>query len=201
MNLWSSAGLFSTVQFVSSHTRDLFSNTNAKPNQFPYKLYSLTTSFRGCFLANSKHGSLVPSFLRVNLIVANSQHGRHTIHSIGRFSEGGRELRRLCGAAPAQVIGAKMALEMRLPRARKPLSESLGRDSKKHLVVPGDTITTDTGFMRYVRIWGSQGLRRRLQSSLHVARCPGTQASCPLVSKSPNTWDTSEHPPFRASCF
>lgn len=39
-------------------------------------------------------------------------------------------------------------LEMRLPKARKPLSESLGRDSKKHLVVPGDTITTDTGFMR-----------------------------------------------------
>ncbi|XP_038193286.1 exosome complex component RRP4 isoform X2 [Arvicola amphibius] len=41
-----------------------------------------------------------------------------------------------------------MAMEMRLPKARKPLSESLGRDSKKHLVVPGDTITTDTGFMR-----------------------------------------------------
>ncbi|XP_069870954.1 exosome complex component RRP4 isoform X2 [Dipodomys merriami] len=41
-----------------------------------------------------------------------------------------------------------MALEMRLPVVRRPLSESLGRDSKKHLVVPGDTITTDTGFMR-----------------------------------------------------
>uniref|UniRef100_A0A8C5V5H1 Exosome component 2 n=1 Tax=Microcebus murinus TaxID=30608 RepID=A0A8C5V5H1_MICMU len=41
-----------------------------------------------------------------------------------------------------------MAMEMRLPVARKPLSESLGRESKKHLVVPGDTITTDTGFMR-----------------------------------------------------
>ncbi|XP_040860434.1 exosome complex component RRP4 isoform X3 [Ochotona curzoniae] len=41
-----------------------------------------------------------------------------------------------------------MAVEMRLPVARKPLSESLGRDTKKHLVVPGDTITTDTGFMR-----------------------------------------------------
>ncbi|XP_055456723.1 exosome complex component RRP4 isoform X2 [Psammomys obesus] len=41
-----------------------------------------------------------------------------------------------------------MAMEMRLPTARKPLSETLGRDSKKHLVVPGDTITTDTGFMR-----------------------------------------------------
>lgn len=76
-------------------------------------------------------------------------------------------------------------MEMRLPKARKPLSESLGRDSKKHLVVPGDTITTDTGFMRYVRIWGAQDLRRRLHSSLHVAYCPGTQASCPLVSKLP----------------
>ncbi|KAM4848014.1 exosome complex component RRP4 isoform X1 [Urocitellus parryii] len=41
-----------------------------------------------------------------------------------------------------------MAMEMRLPVARKPLSETLGRDTKKHLVVPGDTITTDTGFMR-----------------------------------------------------
>uniref|UniRef100_A0A8C7ETN0 Exosome component 2 n=1 Tax=Neovison vison TaxID=452646 RepID=A0A8C7ETN0_NEOVI len=41
-----------------------------------------------------------------------------------------------------------MAMEMRLPVARKPLSESVGRDTKKHLVVPGDTITTDTGFMR-----------------------------------------------------
>ncbi|XP_006892514.1 PREDICTED: exosome complex component RRP4 isoform X2 [Elephantulus edwardii] len=41
-----------------------------------------------------------------------------------------------------------MAMEMRLPVARKPLSESLGREPKKHLVVPGDTITTDTGFMR-----------------------------------------------------
>ncbi|XP_008250431.1 exosome complex component RRP4 isoform X2 [Oryctolagus cuniculus] len=41
-----------------------------------------------------------------------------------------------------------MAMEMRLPVARKLPSESLGRDTKKHLVVPGDTITTDTGFMR-----------------------------------------------------
>ena len=63
------------------------------------------------------------------------------------------------GAAPARVIGAKMALEMRLPVARKPLSESLGRESKKHLVVPGDTITTDTGFMRYVGLWGTLAAR------------------------------------------
>ena len=56
--------------------------------------------------------------------------------------------------ALAPFFGAKMAMEMRLPVARKPLSESLDRDTKKHLVVPGDTITTDTGFMRYVGIWG-----------------------------------------------
>lgn len=53
-----------------------------------------------------------------------------------------------------------MAVEMRLPVARKPLSESLGRDTKKHLVVPGDTITTDTGFMRYE---GARGRGARLQ--------------------------------------
>ena len=76
-------------------------------------------------------------------------------------------------AAPARVIGAKMALEMRLPVARKPLSESLGRESKKHLVVPGDTITTDTGFMRYVGLWGTLGSKGRLHcSSLHVKPGP-----------------------------
>uniref|UniRef100_A0A2K5MEJ3 Uncharacterized protein n=1 Tax=Cercocebus atys TaxID=9531 RepID=A0A2K5MEJ3_CERAT len=41
-----------------------------------------------------------------------------------------------------------MAMEMRLPVACKPLSERLGQDTKKHLVVPEDTITMDTGFMR-----------------------------------------------------
>uniref|UniRef100_A0A2K5Y795 Uncharacterized protein n=1 Tax=Mandrillus leucophaeus TaxID=9568 RepID=A0A2K5Y795_MANLE len=41
-----------------------------------------------------------------------------------------------------------MAMEMRLPVACKPLSERLGQDTKKHLVVPGDTITMDMGFMR-----------------------------------------------------
>lgn len=73
-----------------------------------------------------------------------------------------------------------MAMEMRLPAARKPLSERLGRDTKKHLVVPGDTITTDTGFMRYVGTWGSRGFIERLQGSLHVV-----QASYPGVSNSP----------------
>lgn len=60
-------------------------------------------------------------------------------------------------------------MEMRLPVARKPLSEALGRDTKKHLVVPGDTITTDTGFMRYVGIWGARGLKERL-GALHVGK-------------------------------
>ncbi|XP_068925449.1 exosome complex component RRP4 isoform X2 [Petaurus breviceps papuanus] len=41
-----------------------------------------------------------------------------------------------------------MAMEIRLPVARQRLPESLDRDTQKHLVVPGDTITTDTGFMR-----------------------------------------------------
>nr|XP_020829231.1 exosome complex component RRP4 isoform X2 [Phascolarctos cinereus] len=45
-------------------------------------------------------------------------------------------------------LGIKMAMEIRLPVARTRLPESLDRDTQKHLVVPGDTITTDTGFMR-----------------------------------------------------
>nr|XP_012313393.1 exosome complex component RRP4 [Aotus nancymaae] len=52
-----------------------------------------------------------------------------------------------------------MAMEMRLPVARKPLSERLGRDTKKHLVVPGDTITTDTGFMRGVGLYMEERLK------------------------------------------
>lgn len=47
-------------------------------------------------------------------------------------------------------LAIKMALEIRLPVARQRLPESLDRDTQKHLVVPGDTITTDTGFMRCV---------------------------------------------------
>lgn len=78
---------------------------------------------------------------------------------------------------------AKMAMEMRLPVARKPLSDSLGRESKKHLVVPGDTITTDTGFMRYVGTWGLGG-HRGSSGALHVA-CRPKLGLCPLVSKPP----------------
>uniref|UniRef100_A0A8C5PZE2 Exosome complex component RRP4 n=1 Tax=Leptobrachium leishanense TaxID=445787 RepID=A0A8C5PZE2_9ANUR len=41
-----------------------------------------------------------------------------------------------------------MAVEVRLPVARKRVTESGLLDSAGHLVCPGDTITTDTGFMR-----------------------------------------------------
>ncbi|MEE6505491.1 hypothetical protein FKM82_005541 [Ascaphus truei] len=41
-----------------------------------------------------------------------------------------------------------MAMEVRLPLARKLVSESIVQESNRHLVSPGDTITTDTGFMR-----------------------------------------------------
>ncbi|XP_075440681.1 exosome complex component RRP4 [Ascaphus truei] len=41
-----------------------------------------------------------------------------------------------------------MAMEVRLPVARKLVSESIVQESNRHLVSPGDTITTDTGFMR-----------------------------------------------------
>ncbi|XP_023392329.1 exosome complex component RRP4 [Pteropus vampyrus] len=79
-----------------------------------------------------------------------------------------------------------MAMEMRLPVARKPLSDSLGRESKKHLVVPGDTITTDTGFMRYVGTWGLGGHRDGCRA-LHVA-CqpkPGPLSPCVKAPASP----------------
>ncbi|XP_053328808.1 exosome complex component RRP4 [Spea bombifrons] len=41
-----------------------------------------------------------------------------------------------------------MAVEVRLPVARKRVTESVISESTRHLVAPGDTITTDTGFMR-----------------------------------------------------
>ncbi|XP_039576237.1 exosome complex component RRP4 [Passer montanus] len=40
------------------------------------------------------------------------------------------------------------AVTMRLPAARAPLDSSALRGGEKHLVAPGDTITTDTGYMR-----------------------------------------------------
>ncbi|XP_065274831.1 exosome complex component RRP4 [Emys orbicularis] len=40
------------------------------------------------------------------------------------------------------------AIEIRLPVARKLVVQSLAQGSDKHLVAPGDTITTDTGYMR-----------------------------------------------------
>ncbi|XP_074780020.1 exosome complex component RRP4 isoform X3 [Athene noctua] len=40
------------------------------------------------------------------------------------------------------------AITMRLPVARKAVGPSAPRGGEKHLVAPGDTITTDTGYMR-----------------------------------------------------
>ncbi|NXT84713.1 EXOS2 protein, partial [Zapornia atra] len=40
------------------------------------------------------------------------------------------------------------AISMRLPEFRKPVVPSVSRGEEKHLVLPGDTITTDTGYMR-----------------------------------------------------
>lgn len=95
-----------------------------------------------------------------------------------------RDLAALGRAAPAQFIGAKMAMEMRLPVARKPLSESLGRDTKKHLVVPGDTITTDTGFMRCVGTWGL-GATKGGRRALHVARWPKPGPLSAVIKRDP----------------
>ncbi|XP_073412032.1 exosome complex component RRP4 [Dendrobates tinctorius] len=41
-----------------------------------------------------------------------------------------------------------MAVDVRLPAARRRVTEALGAERSWHLVSPGDTITTDTGFMR-----------------------------------------------------
>ncbi|KAG9354510.1 hypothetical protein JZ751_001220 [Albula glossodonta] len=42
-----------------------------------------------------------------------------------------------------------MAVDMRLPSVRKQVTDSLlSATTGKHLVVPGDVITSDTGFMR-----------------------------------------------------
>lgn len=108
-----------------------------------------------------------------------------------RPSERGPELRSRISRPSAGLrlrksFRVKMAMEMRLPVARKPLSDSLGRESKKHLVVPGDTITTDTGFMRYVGTWGLGGHRGGCRA-LHVA-CqpkPGPLSPCVKAPASP----------------
>lgn len=41
-----------------------------------------------------------------------------------------------------------MAADMRLPTVRNPVSLSVSSFDRKDLVVPGDVITSDTGFMR-----------------------------------------------------
>ncbi|XP_069603628.1 exosome complex component RRP4 [Ranitomeya imitator] len=47
-----------------------------------------------------------------------------------------------------QFGGWRMAVDVRLPAARRRVNEALGAERSWHLVSPGDTITTDTGFMR-----------------------------------------------------
>lgn len=65
--------------------------------------------------------------------------------------------------APFELTEQKtesMAADMRLPTIRKQvsLSSSLSALDGKDLVVPGDVITSDTGFMRYVcLVWTSRG--------------------------------------------
>ncbi len=53
---------------------------------------------------------------------------------------------------------------MRLPAVHKHIPPALSRSNRddKHLVVPGDIITSDTGFMRYksVLILGNTALYR-----------------------------------------
>lgn len=41
-----------------------------------------------------------------------------------------------------------MAADMRLPTIQKPVSLTFPAFDRKDLVVPGDVITSDTGFMR-----------------------------------------------------
>lgn len=137
---------------------------------------------------------LLPTSLNLSLTVANSDHGRQSTSSHWLLLRGPapsperrpgiaeRDLAALRRVAPAQFIGAKMAMEMRLPVARKPLSESLGRETKKHLVVPGDTITTDTGFMRCVGTWGL-GATKGGCWARHVARWPQPGPLSPVMKR------------------
>lgn len=80
---------------------------------------------------------------RLRRVLASSQHGGRKARVDG-----------IAGAAPRPCKMA--AITMRLPVARKAVGPSAPRGSEKHLVAPGDTITTDTGYMR----WGQRQRRR-----------------------------------------
>lgn len=45
-----------------------------------------------------------------------------------------------------------MAADMRLPTVQKQVALPISGSGRKDLVVPGDIITSDTGFMRYISI-------------------------------------------------
>lgn len=73
------------------------------------------------------------------------------------------------------------AVTMRLPALLAPLDSSALRGGEKHLVAPGDTITTDTGYMRCgqrSRGGGEGGgvarLRAGLREPLSLRRGHGT---------------------------
>ncbi|KAG8509483.1 Exosome complex component RRP4, partial [Galemys pyrenaicus] len=143
------------VELCCAATRGHVSTLMPAQPQTTYDV-SLPGSHR-CSLANSKHDNRAPSTppseahgcQQATWPLAGEPPLAAALSPRPAPLSQGQELRsRKSRAAPAQSIGAKMAMEMRLPVARKPLSESLGGDTKKHLVVPGDTITTDTGFMR-----------------------------------------------------
>lgn len=72
--------------------------------------------------------------------------------AFARSQDGGRKARVNGGAGAAPPAPKMAAVAMRLPVIRKAVGPSGPRGGEKHLVVPGDTITTDTGYMR----WGRQ---------------------------------------------
>lgn len=63
--------------------------------------------------------------------------------------DGGRKARVEGGAGAAPPVPKMAAVAMRLPVSRKAAAPSGPRGGEKHLVAPGDTITTDTGYMRW----------------------------------------------------
>lgn len=64
----------------------------------------------------------------------------------------------VAGVAPPALKMA--AITMRLPVVRKAVGPSAPRGGEKHLVAPGDTITTDTGYMRWGQRRSGVGGRR-----------------------------------------
>jgi len=102
--------------------------------------------------------------------LASSQHGGRKAGADGAVG----------GAPPALKMAA---VSMRLPVPRKAVGLSGPRGGDKHLVAPGDTITTDMGYMR----WGRRGGGGR---GLRAGRpAPGSpQAAAPSAGATAPTW-------------